>query len=122
MQTFIFGLLLACVSGVTVVAFKHPHGYSRLFPYLLTVSTILFIGLTVWHFAIEVTWTNLLKYMLKETLSEAENVKQQLRPSYAWVVFWYVGVVVFLWINLKLPPFLQVADEHDTEMGEGKSR
>ncbi len=118
MQTFIYGLLLACVSGVTVVAFKHPHGYSRLFPYLVAVSTMLFIGLTVWHFAIEVTWANLLKYMLKETLSEAEDVKQQLRPSYAWVAFWYVGVVVFFWANLKLPTFLLIAGAHDTEMGE----
>jgi len=121
MQTFIFGLLLACVSGVTVVAFKHPKGYARLFPYLVAVSTTLFVGLSVWHFAIEVTWTNLVKYMLNETLSEAEDVKQQLRPSYVWVAFWYVGVVAFLWVNLRLPPFLIVADEHKTEIGNGKS-
>ena len=122
MQTFIFGLLLACVSGVTVVAFKHPIGFARLFPYLLAVATVFFIGLTVWHFAIEVTWTNLLKYILKETLSEAETVKQQLRPPYAWVALWYVGVVAFLWINLKLPPFLQVADESNAATDQENSR
>jgi len=27
-----------------------------------------------------------------------------------------VGVIAFLWINLKLPPFLQVADECDEAM------
>ena len=116
MQTFIFGLLLACVSGVTVVAFKYPNGFARLFPYLLAVTTVLFIGLIVWRIAIEVSWTNLLKYMLKDTLPEAANVNQRLRPPYAWVALWYLGVVAFLWINLKLPPFLHVEDERDEAM------
>ena len=122
MQTFIVGLLLACVSGVTVVAFKHPNGFARLFPYLLALSTVLFIGLTIWHLAIEITWSNMLQFILQETLPEAANVKQRLRPPYAWVALGYLGVIGFLWINLKLPPFLQVADEHDTEIGEGNSR
>ncbi len=121
MQTFIFGLLLAGVSGVTVVAFRHPNGFARLFPYLLAVVTALFVGVTVWHIAVEVTWTKLLPYMVPETLDEAANTKGQLRLPYAWVALWYLGVVAFLWINLKLPPFLQVTDEHSTPMDEGNS-
>ena len=121
MQTFIFGLLLACVSGVTIVAFRHPNGYARLFPYLLAVATVVFIGVTVWHFAVEVTWTKLLQFLVRDSLSEAANTKEQLRLPYAWVALWYVGVVVFLWINLKLPPFLQVADENGAPMDEDHS-
>ena len=121
MQTFIFGLLLACVSGATVVAFKHPKGFARLFPFLLAVATVFFVGFTVWHIAIEVSWTNLLQYMLQETLPEAVIVKQQLRPSYTWVALWYLGVIAFLWINLKLPPFLQVTDENDAELDQENS-
>jgi len=118
MQTFIFGLLLACVSGVTIVAFKHPNGYARLFPYLLAVATALLIGFTVWHIAVEVTWAKLLTYMAKDSLLEAEGAKRQLRVPYPWVALWYLGVVVFLWINLMLPPFLQVADNHGTPANE----
>ena len=121
MQTFIFGLLLACVSGATVVAFKHPKGFARLFPYLLAVATVLFLGFTVWHVAIEVSSTNLLPYIEQETLHEATNVKQRLRPPYSWVAIWYLGVITFLWINLKLPPFLQVTDERDEEMDQENS-
>ena len=122
MQSFIFGLLLACVSGITVVAFKHPAGFAKLFPYLLAVSTIFFAGLTVWHLAIELTWANLLQFIMKETLSEAADVKKHLRPSYPWVAFWYVGVIAFLWVNLKLPQFLQDSDKHDKKIREGSPR
>ena len=121
MQTFLIGLLLAGVSGITVVAFKHPNGFARLFPFLLAAATALFIGFTVWHVAIEVFWTNLLPYIEQETSHEATNVKQQLRAPYTWVAIWYLGVIVFLWINLKLPPFLQVADERDEEADQENS-
>ena len=121
MQTFIFGLLLACVSGVTVVAFRHPNGYARLFPYLLAVFTVVFVGVTVWHLAIEVTWTRLLQYLAQDSLSEAKSMKEQLRLPYAWAALWYIGVIVFLWINLKLPPFLQVTDETGAPLDEDQS-
>ncbi len=121
MQTFIFGLLLACVSGVTVVAFRHPNGYARLFPYLLAVTTALFIGFTVWHIAVEVSWTKLLQFMDRDNFAAATDTKSQLRLPYTWVVFWYFGVVTFLLINLKLPPFLQVTDDHSAPTDEENS-
>jgi len=121
MQTFIAGLLLATVSGVTVVAFRHPNGFARLFPYLLALMTILFLGLSTWHVAIEYAWTNLLKFMAEDTLHEAVNTKGRLRPPYIWVVICYIGAVAFLFINLKLPPFLQVADDDSTSANEQNS-
>jgi len=114
MQTFIVGLLLACVSGVTLVAFKHPNGYAKLFPYMCAAATALLIGVTVWHIAVEVTWTTLRQYMVEETLPSAATATAQLRPPYALVGLWYLGVVAFLWGNLKLPPFLQDENEHRT--------
>ncbi len=117
MQTFIFGLLLAAVSATTVVAFKHPKGFARLFPYLLSVASVLFVGITLWHLAVEITWSNLHQFLATDSMSNAESVKTQLSLPYIWIAFWYVGVVAFLWVNLKLPPFLQVSDE-DNPAGE----
>ncbi len=114
MQTFIVGLLLACVSGVTLVAFKHPNGYAKLFPYMCAVATALLIGVAVWHIAVEVTWTTLRQFMVEETLPSAATARGQLRPPYAWVGLWYLGMVAFLWVNLKLPLFLQDENEQRT--------
>jgi hypothetical protein len=123
MQTFIFGLLLACISGVTVLAFRHPIGFSKLFPYLLGTATAVFVGATVWHVAIQVTWTSLLSYMVPEKVGRAIDTIAQLRVPYLWVALSYLGVVIFLWIILKLPPFLQVAEEDGAQMhGESSSK
>ena len=118
MQMFIFGLLLAGVSGVTIVAFKHPGGFARLFPYLLGIATIVFCGITIWHIAVEMSWRSLDSYIDQKALSDAIATKGRLSPPYTWVVFWYLGVVAFLYLNLKLPPFLQVADSNDAQGGK----
>ena len=114
MQTFIFGLLLASVSGISVLAFKHPNGFARLFPYLFAAATILFICITVWHAAVEITWMNLVQYLMQDSRPDAENAKTQLTLPYAWVGFSYLGVVSYLWVIVKLPPFLQVTDKSES--------
>ena len=55
MHSFIVGLLLAGVSATTVLAFRHPLGYARLFPWLLGTVTLIFGGITVWHIAVEMS-------------------------------------------------------------------
>jgi hypothetical protein len=122
MQTFIYGLLLAGVSGVTVVAFKHPGGFARLFPYMLGIATIAFSGITIWHIAVEMTWRSLYAYIVQEALSDAKATKGRLSVLYTWIVFWYLGVVAFLYVNLKLPPFLHTTDANDTNGGKEKTR
>lgn len=122
MQTFIYGLLLAAVSATTVVAFKHPNGYSKLFPYLLGIATLLFAGISLWHVAVEVTWSNLVGFLTQQAIADAEMIKASLSFPYVWVAFWYSGVVAFLWVNLKLPPFLHTADEGGAVGEEKKSR
>ncbi|MGI9202900.1 MAG: hypothetical protein ACR2Q3_02750, partial [Woeseiaceae bacterium] len=91
MQTFIFGLLLAAVSATTVVAFKHPMGFARLFPYLLGIATTIFAGITLWQLAVEITWSNLDQYVATEFLADAEIDKAQLSLPYVWIVLWYIA-------------------------------
>lgn len=121
MQTFIFGLLLAAVSGVTIVAFRHSYGFARLFPYLLAVVTTVFVGFNIWHVALEVAWSDLVSYIDSDTLAEANAAKNALRFSYEWVAFWYLGVIAYLWIMLRLPPFLQITDKERAPNKETES-
>lgn len=122
MQTFIIGLLLACVSGVTVVAFKHPYGYARLFPYVLAVATFVFVAITIWHVAVEVSWHNLKVFIVAESAAGARSATERLGLPYVWVLFWFLAVIGFLWVNLKLPPFLQGADKNDEQNNSKDSR
>ena len=111
MQTFIVGLLLAGVSATSVLAFKHPRGYARLFPYLLGIVTLIFGGITVWHIAVEMTWQSLNEHLAQASRIDAKAAKDGLSLPYAWAAIWYFGIVAFFWVNLKLPPFLQIAEQ-----------
>ena len=120
MQSFIVGLMLAGVSAISFVAFKHPHGYARLFPFLIGGVTAVFLGITVWHIAIEALWGDLSLFVDESRLREAHEAKAQFSLPFAWSAIAYIGVTVFLWVNLKLPPFLENTDEGNSSPGEGR--
>ena len=127
MQSFIVGLLLAGVSATTFVAFRHPVGFAKLFPYLLGAATLLFAGITLWHVAVEFTWNIVDEFVVDGLEDSAAAAIRRLQPPYLWATFWYAGLVAFLWANLKLPGFLQGAerdesnDKTNSEMTQGGS-
>ena len=122
MQTFLYGLLTACITGLTVLAFKHPKGFSRLFPYLMGLATAVFVAVTVWHVAIELTWTHLLPHIVPQKVREAKEAIGTLRFPYVWVAVSYLSVAAFLLIILKLPPFLQVVERDRTRTDDQTSK
>ena len=119
LRSFIVGLLLAGVSAISFVAFKHPRGYAKLFPYMLLGATALFAGVTIWHIAIESMWTSLGGFLASEFQQQASSAKDALSPPYVWAFITYIGVVAFLWVNLKLPPFLQRTDSDSSAPENG---
>ena len=121
METFIIGLLLAGVSATSVVAFKHPRGYARLFPYLVGVATVLFVAITLWQIAVQITWEGVDEFVDPVHDEDAKREKDRLSLPYHWVVLWYVGVVVFFWVNLRLPAFLLLAEQNNAVPKKKKS-
>ncbi len=117
MQSFLVGLLLAGISATSFIAFKHPYGYTKLFPYLMATATILFAGITVWYIAVELTWRNIEPFLNSEWFIAARSAKSALKLPYFTVALWYFGIVAFFWVNLRLPPFLQVADDDHNGAG-----
>ena len=117
MQSLIVGLLLAGVSAISFVAFKYPNGYARLFPYMMGVVTALFLGVTVWQAAVEASWTSANVFLARESQSDAQTAKDRLSVPYLSAVFAYLGAAAFLWINLRLPAFLEHTDD-DIEASE----
>ena len=105
MQTLTVGLLLAGVSATTLVAFKHPLGYAKLFPYLIGMVTTVFVCVVVWHVAVEMTWRGLEQYIGPDFSSNAKNAIEGLSLIYYWVGFWFWRCSVF---------FGSISNSHDS--------
>ena len=110
-QSLIVGLLLAGVSATSLVAFRHPNGYARLFPFLIVGATALFSGVVIWQLAVEAMWADMNAFLKPDYRQQAVTVKDELSPPFLWIAVSYVAVLVFFWINLKLPPFLTRTDD-----------
>ena len=115
MQSLIVGLLLALVSAISVIAFRHPNGYARLFPYLIVAVSGMFVCVTIWHLAVEMTWDRVAPHIGAETHRAAKDGKNTLAVPYEWLAVAYLAGMAFLWINLKLPPFLKHTDADGNE-------
>ena len=118
-QSLIVGLLLAAVSATSLVAFRHPHGYARLFPFLVLGASVLFVGVVIWHVAVETMWAELSAFFDAQLRQQATAAKDELSPPFVWIAISYLAVIAFLWINLKLPPFLSRADDSAAAQDDG---
>jgi hypothetical protein len=74
METFFSGLLVAALTGLTYVAYKHPKGYVRIQLALLVIGVIGFSVLGIWEFGTLRPCTHILHYRRYLTL---KNVKRR---------------------------------------------
>lgn len=104
---------MAGVSAISFVAFKHPNGYAKLFPFLLVGVSAVFVGAMIWQVSIDALWDRLNPHLATEFTADAVVAKNALSLPYLWSAVAYIGIVAFLWVNLRLPPFLNRMDNED---------
>ena len=109
MEALISGAVLASLSGLTAVAFNHPKAFAKLYPFLNLTVSIAFLSLTIWQAAVHVTWTGVEPYVDQSQLDAAGGVKSSLVLPYVWVCVAYTVLLIFFWVNLKLPRFIKRA-------------
>lgn len=109
-QALLTGLVLAGVSGLTALAFRHPRAFARLFPYLIVGVSTIYLGLTVWHLAVHMTWVALIPFLDQGEFELAKLAKANLQLPYAWICGAFIAVLLLLWIDLKLPPFVKASE------------
>jgi len=113
MQALLTGVVLAMLSGLTALAFKHPQAYSKLFPYLTSVVSVAFYTLTVWHAGVQITWMILKTYVAAVQHDAARAAIAAVQLPYVVVCIVYAAALLYLWINLFLPRFVRAAEQYD---------
>ena len=107
MDAIISGAVLAGLSGLTALAFRHPSAFARLYVLLNATITVLFLGLSIWQAAVHVTWAGVQPYLDPARTHDAQLAKATLSLPYAWICAAYGALLVFFWVNLKLPAFIR---------------
>lgn len=105
LETIISGLILAAVSGITFLAYKHPDVYKTMGLSSITfnLGVLVFAVMNAWNFGIGLTYTKLLSYLAEGKQHAAEAVIEQLKFSTSTLVL--TGVlffVAFLYFTLLL--------------------
>lgn len=120
MQAFLSGLVLAGVSGLTFLAFRHARAYARLYPYMLAIASVIFLVLSTWQLAVRVTWTTARVFMNPETMPAADLAVATLQVPYFWVCMAYIGALAFLWVNITLPSFINASEGQSDALGKAE--
>ncbi len=111
MQGLLTGLVLACVTGLWLLAYRHPRAYARLYPYLNAGVGVVFVTLTAWQVAVDYTWDALAPLIARKTLADAKLAIRAISLPFLPISAGIIGAVLFFWISLKLPGFLASSDK-----------
>ncbi|HNZ65212.1 MAG TPA: hypothetical protein PKJ10_05190 [Smithella sp.] len=112
MEALISGLGVAAITGITILAYKHPHAYKK----LQIVSTVgkagigLFIIMLVWQQAVSKTFIKLMPLIKEASLNEAQKIVDTITPSpYSYLIFGFGFIVAISYFGflLFLPELLK---------------
>ena len=113
MEALITGLILAGMSGLTVLAFQNPAGFARLFPFMLAGATAIFVGIVIWHAAVVTSWMVLEEFIPKGSADGARAALDAAQLPYLWLALAYPLFAGYLWLLLRLPSFLKETGRRD---------
>ena len=95
-ETLAAGLLLAGISGLTLLAYRHPPAFAKLYFPLLGLD---FFGLSVvaaWDAGVNYAQARLAQFISPEKLSEADALIRSTAPR------WWLVMVIFTGVNFYL--------------------
>lgn len=114
MDKLIPGILIAALSAITFLAYKHPRAYSRLYLVVVVGGSLILMGLALWDAALVSAHKGLLRYIPAENLAAAKAARDQMFVQSDWIVFGSAAVFCYLVFLHWVLPWL-LGDERPPE-------
>ena len=114
-DTFIPGVLLAAITALAIIAYKHPTAYARIFPPFVIVLSVVSLCTLFWNYGTLKAHIVLIKFLTPDGLDAAQHVINSLQVPHLMAI--YATVVAYLFL-LRFLPLLLESSEGDKE---GKS-
>jgi zinc transporter ZupT len=103
------------ISGISFLAYKHPKGYNKLFPFLLGASVIVMAVMYSWDAAIHVTTLKLIALMTPEKAKEATETSKTLLITSGTFSAFSAGFMLYMSFLLWLPNIIEHRDDKKPE-------
>src|SRR2546425_3280488 len=84
LETVAAGLLLAAVSGITILAYKHPLAYRKLYYPLIALTIMTYLLITAWSAGVSHTHARMLRFIDLSKWPEADALVDTFTPRW-WV-------------------------------------
>lgn len=112
----ISSLIVAFVTGITFLAYKHPIAFKRMYFPIFVVLLLIVVGFSAWNFAISITLASLKEFIPPEQF-QAATLKAHALDAPSWYSLAFSGMVVYLVFLLWLPNIIE-DEKKDKPKGE----
>ena len=102
----ISGLIVAFITGITFLAYKHPVAFKRLYFPVFVVLLLVGVGFGAWNAAISATLAALKNFIQTEQF-QAATLKAHTLDSPLWYSWAFMGMVAYLVFLLWLPNIIE---------------
>lgn len=107
LETITAGLLLATVSGVTYLAYKHPTAYRKVASPLWWLVLLIQIVATIWSLAVQAAYLKVMPFIDMSKWAQAEEATNSIVPRWWLVSLACVGASAYLcFLYYGLPKLL----------------
>jgi hypothetical protein len=107
LDTILSGLLLASVSALAVIAYRHHEGYLHIYRVLMPAAVVLFLGAEAWNVAVVIIVVKTAYVLGLPDYATLEAVMTQLEIPELPLALTGIFVFVYLIILKLLPDILQ---------------
>lgn len=115
MEKLVIGVILAGLSAITFLAYKHPKAYANYFyPWKEFLFSLVVIG--IWNFSNIKSYEILSPYFVPEKASEADETAKSIRLGWGFIML-FGGSFAYLTL-LRLLPFALKEDKPIEKKGE----
>ena len=109
MTEVVCGLLLAAVSGLTFIAYKHPKGYDKISPFIFLANAVLFLMYLAWTIG----------YQSGFYEGQKANGTLEYPIPFHWLLILMIANAGYLSFLSYLPSILEIdKDDNDTQANE----
>lgn len=105
-ETIAPSLVIAAISGISFLAYKHPRAYQKLFIPICYAQLAIVVGLVIWDAAITTAFSYLLPHFKNDEVKLASETVERLSLPIEWVLLGSFSLYLFLLFLLNLPKLI----------------